>query len=669
MSVVVQPTPRARPAEPAPGTSGPTSLARRLVLGREHAEAWVRPALGGVAALAAVLYFVNLTVSGYANTYYAMAAQAASQSWSAWFFGSLDASSFITIDKPPLATMVMGLSVRLLGLNSFAILAPQALMGVASVVVLFQAVRKSFGPVAATIAGIVMALAPVAVLIFRYDNPDALLVLLLVSAAWALLRALDRGHMRWLVVAGLLVGLGFNAKFLQAFLVLPAFALTWAVAAPGGLRRRIAGLAVSLASVLVTSFAWAVTVDLIPADARPYIGGSTGNSALQLLFGYDGLGRIFGGSAGNGGGGANFAGEPGILRLFNSQFGGEIAWLIPFALVALVAGLLLRGRAGRTDGPRAGYLLWGGWLVGTAIVFSFMSGTVHSYYAVALAPAIGALVGAGTVELWRLRERSPFGGLALGAVFVGSGLVAMGILDRTPAFVPGLGIAIVAVSAAAALVVGMPAAMSGRRAALAAATLGIAAMLAGPAAYATSTMASALSGGDPVAGPMTSGLGNGGPGGFGGGGRPASGGPALAGQAAMAGAGFGGSQGSSASSTLVGYLRANIGAARWAVAVSGSGSAAGIQLASGLPVMTMGGFNGGDAAPTLAQLQAFVASGDLRFVIVGGNGAGGGPMGGGPMAGGSSTGVSAWVTASCTLVDSATSGTNNLYDCAGAAGG
>ena len=439
-----------------------------------------------------------------------MAAQAASQSWSAWFFGSLDASSFITIDKPPLATMVMGLSVRLFGLSSWSILLPEALAGVAAVVVLFLAVRRSFGTVAAAIAGAVMALTPVAVLIFRYDNPDALLTLLLVSAAWALLRALDAGRMRWLALAGTLVGLAFMTKFLQAWLVLPGFALVWLVAAPVGWRRRLAGLAVSAGAVAVASLAWPAAVDLIPAASRPYIGGSTGNSVFDLLLGYDGLGRIFGGTGnGGGGGGGMFGGTAGILRLFNEQFGGQVSWLIPYALVAGVSGLALRVRTGRTDRRLAGYLLWGSWLAVHAIVFSFMSGVIHPYYGVILAPAIGALVGGGTVDLWHLRSRSRIGGLVLAGALVASGAWAWALLERTPEFAPGLGIAVLAVTAAAAVVVALPAgtlAGGPRRLAGAAVAAALVALLAGPAAYAVQTIATAHSGGDPAAGPSAGGM-------------------------------------------------------------------------------------------------------------------------------------------------------------------
>src|SRR5438445_12067822 len=398
---------------------------QRLVRGRADEASWVRPAQLGLAALAAVLYIVNLTVSGFANTYYSAAALAASKSWSAWFFGSFDAANFITVDKPPLATMLMGLSVRLFGLSPLSILAPQALAGVATVVVLFQAVRRSFGPDAGVIAAVVMALTPVAVLMFRFNNPDAVLTLLLVSAAWALVLGLAGGRFRWAILTSVLVGLAFLTKYLQAYLVLPAFALVWLVAAHGSLRRRIAGLAIAGVTTLIASGWWVVIVDSIPAALRPYVGGSTNNSGLDLLLGYDGPSRIFGflrgrfgidgggGGVDGGGGGAGFGGTPGLLRLFNSEFVGQISWLIPFAVVALLAGLIIHMRASRTDRTRAGYLLWGGWFLVTAGVFSYMSGIIHPYYTVALAPAIAALVGAGTVDLWRLRSRSVLGGIGL----------------------------------------------------------------------------------------------------------------------------------------------------------------------------------------------------------------------------------------------------------------
>jgi 4-amino-4-deoxy-L-arabinose transferase-like glycosyltransferase len=647
-----------------------------FVRGRAEDAPWVRPAVLGLVALAALVNVANLTLNGLANTYYAAAALAGSQSWSAWFFGSVDAGNFITIDKPPLSTMVMGLSVRLFGLNSLSILLPQAFMGVATVLVLYLAVRRSFGPVAGLLAGLVMALTPVAALMFRFDNPDALLTMLLVFAAYAFVRALEGGRLRWLIVAAALVGLGFNTKYLQAYLVLPAFIFTWTLAGPRGLRRRLAGLVVAAVSLLVASGWWVLAVELVPASARPFIGGSTSNSAFDLIFGYDGLARIFGGAGagtgGFGGGSPTFAGSAGLLRLFNTELGGQIAWLLPFSLVALVAGLGMRLRARRTDPALSGYLIWGLWLAVTGLVFSFMSGTIHAYYAVALAPAIAALVGAGVVDLWSLRSRFRFGGAGLAVAIVATAWVGWQLLDRAPAFVPGLGIAAFAAATLCAFVVAVPATDRLRRVQLLAAGLAMAAMLAGPAAYTMETMTTAKSGEDPSAGPNVAGLdagrGNGGPGGMvaqADGVRPA----LPAGLAAADGtlpapggaAGVAGEPGgATVDSSLLSYLVVNRGTATWIVAVDSAMQAASIELATGEPVMGMGGFTGSDPAPTLEQLKAYVASGQLRYVIVGGSG-------GGPDGSSSRSAIEAWVTSAGTAVDYGGTGGTTLYDLSGAA--
>jgi 4-amino-4-deoxy-L-arabinose transferase-like glycosyltransferase len=660
------------------------ALVGRLLRGRAEDGAWVRPAHVSVSLLAAALYLVNLTVSGFANTYYSAAALAASKSWSAWFFGSFDAANFITIDKPPLATMLMGLSVRLFGLSSWSILLPEALAGVATVALLFVVVRRSFGPVAAVIAALVMALTPAAVLMFRYNNPDALLTLLLVLAGWAFLRAVESGSLRWVVAAAVFVGLAFNTKYLQAYLVLPAFAITYAIAAPVNVRRRVVGLVAAAAAVVLSSGWWVLAVELLPAAARPYIGGSTTNSAVQLLLGYDGLGRIFGsggaggpggGPGGRGGGGGGFSGATGLLRLLNAQLGGQVGWLIPFSFAGLAAGLWLRRWAPRTDRARAGYLMWGLWLAVHALVFSFMSGIIHSYYAVAMAPAIGALVGAGAVDLWALRTRARFGGLALAGTILVSALLAWQLLERTPGFVPGLGLTVLFVGTLVAAIVTIPSTVGRRRTQLVAAALGVAVLLAGPAAYALDTMGTAYAGGDPKAGPATA---DGGPGGFAGGtgigpgvgpagvGR-SSGGAGVAFAARPNGqVGAGDGEGASAARALIDYLLANRKGATWIVATTSANEAGSIQLASGEPVMAMGGFSGSDPAPTLEQLKALVASGQVRYVLIGGGGPGGG-QGGGPGGGrGSTSDINAWVTSAGTAVDYGGS-RGTLYDLSGAA--
>jgi 4-amino-4-deoxy-L-arabinose transferase-like glycosyltransferase len=670
----------------APPTTDPrtarTGILRGRAWTRSREASWVLPATIGVLVFAAVLYLVNLTVSGYGNVYYSAAAWAASQDWSAWFFGSIDPSNFITVDKPPLATMVLGISVRLFGLDPASILVPQALMGVASVAILMATVRRTFGAPASIIAGLVMALTPAAVLIFRFNNPDALLTLLLVGAAYAFIRALETDRNRWVVLAGVLVGLGFETKLLQAYLVLPAFAITFAIAAPGSIRHRVIGLTVALAALVVGSAWWIAAVELTPVAARPYIGGSTDNSALDLVLGYDGLGRIFGQGGGGGGpagggpgGGGGFSGTPGILRLFNAQLGGQIAWLLPISLVGLVAGLVARFRAPRTDLARAAFLMWGLWLLVHAAVFSLMSGIIHSYYAVVMAPAVGALVGGGVMALWAGRKRFSWAGVVLGVSILGSAVVAWLLLERTPDFFPGLGIALVVVAAILIPVLALRPQADRARAQLIALALGVGVLLAAPAAYAADTMATAYSGGDAAAGPRATGT-DGGPGGLAGsalGGQPpasmtgdgangASAGAQPNGAARLGGAGGGpGGPGASVDPATLDYLVANQGSARWIVAVSGANGAGQIELETGKAVMAMGGFSGSDNTPTVDQLKAYVASGELRFIVVGAGGGGGGPFGG-------SSSVTDWVTSSCTAVDQGT-GSTSLYDCSGAAAG
>ena len=613
---------------------------------RPSRAAFAVPAL---AAIAGFLYLVNLTVSGYANTYYAMAAQAASQSWSALFFGTLDSQGFVTLDKPPLATWLMGLSVKTLGLSSWSILLPQALLGVGSVLVLYLAVRRSFGSTAAFVAGLLMAITPVAVLTFRYDNPDALLTFLLVSAAWALGRGLERGHLRWALLAAILVGAAFLTKYLQAFIVLPGFALVWLVSAPVSLRRRIVGLLAASATVAISSFWWVAIVALIPADSRPYIGGSTTNSPLDLILGYDGLERIFGTSPSGAGlalgtgpaglSGPTFSGTPGILRLFNDQFGGQIAWLLPAAVLAVGVAVVLHLRSNRSDRRVGGYLLWGSWLAVHAAVFSFMSGIIHAYSAVVLAPAIGGLVGGAAAELWQRRATSRSAGAVLAAGVVATGVTTFVLLDRTPDFASGLGYGILALSAVAALVIAIPSALTGAGVTRAAGAFALVAVIAGPLAYAAATMTTGYGSGDPSAGPQSTAS-------FGGMGALACGGAPC--------------NFSPASRALVNYLVANRGSARWIVATSGSQVAAGIQLAADLPVMTMGGFFGGDPTPTLDELKATIASGELRYVLLW-------SLPAGDIQVGHDSVFSNWVSTNCVAVtiDASSSG---LYDCASAAG-
>ncbi|MER7696136.1 glycosyltransferase family 39 protein [Streptomyces sp. NPDC096095] len=690
---------------------------------------WARPALYGLLLVVGLAYFWNLSASGYANSFYSAAVQAGSQSWKALFFGSLDSASAITVDKPPAALWPMALSVRLFGLNSWAILAPQVLMALATAAVLNTAVRRRFGPVAGLIAVGVFALTPVAALMFRFNNPDAMLALLMTVTVWCVLRALEQGRTRWLLWAGAAVGLAFLTKTLQAFLILPPPAVLYAVCAPVPVRKRMGQLALSALTMVVTGGWWVAIVELMPASSRPYVGGSQNNSFLELTFGYNGLGRINGeetgsvGGGGRGGGGGGW-GETGIGRMFDAEIGGQIAWLLPAALILLVAGLWVTRRAARTDSARAAFVAWGGALVVTAAVFSFMAGIFHQYYTVALAPYVAALVAMGVAVLWE--ERGAWWPRAVLAGTVAVTVVwAYVLLGRAPDYLPWLRWAVLAAGLAGALGLFAVGRSGGRGLALAAMGLSCVASLAGPAAYTVSTLSTGHQGSIVTAGP-SAGFGMGGPGGGPGGGPDGEGGqrggmrqppgqgtPSGQGQGSQQGRapgglptgpggsasggtgtgtgaganhgfGEGGRAGGGGGGGMGGLLNgASVGAAAkallekgadhytWVAAAVGAQNAASYQLATGHPVMAIGGFNGSDPSPTLAQFKEYVGEGKIHYFVsgggtgggggMGGEGRGGGGMGGGGMGGGAGTSsqISSWVTENFTEV---TAGGATFYD-------
>ncbi|WP_433461332.1 glycosyltransferase family 39 protein [Spirillospora sp. CA-128828] len=686
MTSTITPPAAAEPASPA-------GRARRLLLGPDGDPRWARPALWAILIAACVLYAWGLSKAGYANSYYSAAVKSGTQSWKAFFFGSLDAGSYITVDKPPMALWAMELSARVFGFSTWSLLLPQVAEGVAAVAVLYATVRRAFGPAAAVTAAAVLALTPITVAINRDNNPDTLLVLLLVAAAWACQRAIDTGRLRPLLLAAFLVGCGFNTKMLQALLVVPALGLAYLVAARPGPLRRAGHLLAAGAVLAASSFWWVLTVDAVPAGSRPYIGGSTDGTAWDLVIGYNGLGRIFGENGGRGGpggggpgGGGGFGGQSGAGRLFNDILGGQISWLIPFAVLALAAGLILLRRRPRTDTARAALLLWGGWLAVHYVIFSFAKGTFHPYYSTAMAPAVAALTGAGAVLLTGAYRRSARWAWVPPAGVAATGAWAFALLDRTPSWHPWLRWAVAAatVLAVLALLGGRFVPRAGTRAAIAGLVLAVIAGLAGPAAYAVSAASTTSNGSNPLAGP-SSGNGFGGPGGFpggrgiagrgappgmpGGAGLPGGAGPpggsaqdgqrpagrapggAQAGQAPDGRGqrpggggfgGFGGGPGGRVDSQMIAYLEKNQGGATWLVAVSSAQEASSIILQTGRPVIAMGGFTGSDPAMTVAKLQQYVKDGKLRYILLGGR------MGPG---GGGDSGVTAWVQKNGTLVD------------------
>lgn len=640
----------------------------RVLSGASADPRWARPALWAVLVLAGLLYGWNIA-SQTGNSYYSAAVLSGTQSWKAFFFGALDAGGYITVDKPPMALWAMSLTARLTGeVNGWSLIGPQAAMGVAAVAVLYATVRRVFGHAAALIAALVLALTPITVAINRDNNPDTLLVLLLVLAAWALQRALESGRTRWLVGCAVFVGLAFNTKMLQAYVVLPGFALVYLLFAPGRLRRRIGALLAAGVALVVSSAWWMVIVDLWPKGSRPYIGGSTDNSVWDLVVGYNGLGRILGASEGGGSaGGANFGGTAGLGRLFNETMGGQISWLLPFAAIALTVGVTLCGRAARTDPRRGALLLWGGWLAIHFLVFSLGEGGFHPYYTTAMAPAIGALVGAGTVMMFTARQ-SWARAVALPMAITGTGVWAIVLLNRTPEWNPWL---VWVVGTACVLgSVGVMGASRRRRLGMAAVVIGLVGSLVGPAAYSATT---AFSGGggngtNPTAGPVVAGSAMGGAGGrVGGSGPQGSGGPrsfdgtrpapptgvpsgaqgvpSNGGTAGSSGSdGMAGGPGGGVSSELVSYLVNHRGSATWLVAVGSAQSASSIILETGEPVIAMGGFTGSDPAMTLAKLKEYFESGKLKYIIVGDDNRG------------ANSEITEWVKDNLTAVDADTYG-------------
>jgi 4-amino-4-deoxy-L-arabinose transferase-like glycosyltransferase len=650
--------------------SRPTAFLRRLLLGREDAARWERPALLALLAVAAVLYVWDLSASGWANSFYSAAVQAGTKNWEAFFYGSSDAGNSITVDKPPASLWIMELSARAFGLSPLSMLLPEAIMGVVTVALVYAIVRRHFSPAAALISGGALAITPVAALMFRFNNPDALLVLLTVLATYLTLRGIESGRIRWVIWAGVAVGFAFLTKQLQGFLVVPALGIAYLTAAKTTFGKRLLHLLAALAAIAVAAGWWVAIVQLVPASARPYIGGSQTNSFLELTFGYNGFGRITGsetGSVTGGGGGtagAGMWGATGILRLFENEFGGQVSWLLPAALVLLVVSFVLIGRAPRTDGRRATLLLMGGTLVVTGLVFSFMGGIFHAYYTVALAPSLAAVTGIGSVLLWAKRERL-WARILLAALVLLTAGWAFVLLQEAADWLPWLKWVVLIAAAVGAVLVGIR--WSGRRMSALAAAVALTAVLLAPFAYTMQTVTTAHTGSIVTAGPTVA-SGTGGPGGGFGGATGAQGGfgqgaagqgagqnqggfgaptrngqaPTMPGGTAQGGTAQGGTaQGSTGTtgrggasfgrgggaggllgssnvgSALKALLQKNASEYSWVAAAIGSNSAAGYQLATGDAVMPIGGFNGSDPSPTLAQFEKLVAEGRIHYFIGG----------------------------------------------------
>jgi len=471
----------------------PTAVARSATATRT----WHRLALAGVLLLAVFLHFFRLEQEGYANLYYAAAVQSMLTSWDNFFFVSFDPAGFVTVDKPPLGLWAQTASAALFGLNGFSLLLPQALAGVLSVLLLYHLVKRTFGPTAGLVAALVLAVTPISVAANRNNTQDSLLVLLLLLAAWAVIRAAETGRLRWLLACAVLVGLGFNVKMLQALLVLPAFYLLYLLGSPVRWWKRPLHLALATVVLLVVSLAWVVAVDLTPAEERPFVGSSSNNTVTELIVGHNGLARLLpggknwlarvtdgssdappqspadgqmasaplppNGSPGDGmrmvvppggqpgqqpppqAGGppvqsgvrSSETGEPGLLRLFNHQLAGQISWLLPLAGLGFLAAAWQTRPRLPLSRRHQNLALWAIWLLPMLVFFS-MANLFHRYYLEMLAPAIAALVGAGVVAMWRDYKSNRARGWLLPLALIGSAAVEALILVEFPDWSPWL---------------------------------------------------------------------------------------------------------------------------------------------------------------------------------------------------------------------------------------
>ncbi|WP_233209178.1 glycosyltransferase family 39 protein [Mycobacterium sp. ENV421] len=600
----------------APGAASHPSAPGRFTL---STTAWRRIALGALLVTTAVTYLWNITINGMGNGFYAGAAQAGSKNWEALLFGSVDPHNFITVDKPPVSQWVMGLSGQIFGFSSASMLVPEALMAVGAVALLYGAVRRIAGTGAGLLAGAAFALTPVVALMFRYNNPDAVMVLLMMFGVYCTVRALERASVKWMMLAGAALGFAFLAKMLEGLMVAPAIGLAYVLVAPTSVRRRLLHVAAAAATCMVSA-GWFVALTLVwPAAARPYLAGSTDNNFMNLVIGYNGLARILGRNRAVPA--ADFGRQnPGLTRLFTGEFGVEIGWLLPAALFGLVFVLAVRARAPRTDLVRGGAVLFGGWLLVDGLVLSYMKGMVHPYYCLSVVPAVVALVAIGGREMWSLRDRL-FGRLVLAATILVTGFWSWWLLGRNADWMPTLRWAILAVTvvATAALLVGLAA--DRRRVAAAALAVGVLVGAAGSGAYTFATIGQSHDGGGAQVGPAQADRGHG---------RP------------------GGDDGDNVA--LDDLLKATD--TQWSAAVNGSSAAAGYELATNTAVMAIGGFGGSDPVPSLTQFQADVAAHQIGYYIAPGNH-------GGPGRGNQHADITAWVAANFAPK---TMGSDTVYD-------
>lgn len=618
--------------------------------------------LVGVALLAAFLNIFNIWKDRYANAYYTAAVTSMLQSFHNFFFASFDPGGYVTVDKPPVAFWVQTLFAYFFGVHGWSVVLPQALAGVGSVLLVCYLVKPAFGQTAARFAGLVMACTPIAVAVSRTNNIDSLLVFALLIATWMLFRAARVQNPAWALAAFAMIGVGFNIKMLQAYMVVPAFYFFYLLAFKNEWKKKLALLAAATAIMAVVSLFWAAVVDMIPRENRPYIGGSKTNSVLELALGYNGLERLTGmnrggaapggqrqvqpdqggrlveqqlprdgnsalerqpmppegfgpdgngrpgpapgpggGPQGRGAGGAFGTGQPGLLRLFQSELSGQISWLLPFvafACISLLAGL----RPGKPlSDKQQETLFWLAWLL-PAMAFFSVAGFFHQYYLIMLAPPIAALAGAGWVELWnQYRDKNGWKRWLLPAALLAATVFQLYILEPYRNQIgAGWSIGIGAAGIGSALVLFLAA--NKQKPAAKVAVAGMLVLLVAPLYWAATPILYGENSMLPQAGPSRQGIG---PGRIAGGGMN----PGI-------------------NTRLITYLTANNTGEKYLFATTDANTAAPYIIETKKPVMAMGGFSGSDPILTVEKLKQMVAKKEVKFFLIPSrSGFGGGPGG------------------------------------------
>jgi 4-amino-4-deoxy-L-arabinose transferase-like glycosyltransferase len=641
--------------------------------------------LAAIIGLAAILRFTNLSVIGYGNQYYTAAIKSMLQSWHNFFFLAAEPGGSVSIDKPPVGFWLQAISALIFGVNGFSVVLPQIIAGILSVGVVYHLVRRSYGPVAGSLAALILAITPIVVATDRNNTIDSTLILVLLLAAWAFIKATETGKLKYLILGAGLVGIGFNIKMLEAYLPLPAFYAFYFLGSTDRIWLKVKKLFLATIILVVISLSWAVVVDLTPASERPYVGSSGDNSELSLIFGYNGIQRLVGMGRGQGnspignqpdgmnsqrnfgsapssgsnldsnpgmngdnlpqsgdlpsgnyagdrgsrdagnnpmnGGNGNFTGDggngmtnngmnvgnPGILRLFIQPLNKEMSWLLPFGLIS-IGFITLKSKSRWPISPNhQSIILWGGWLI-TGVIFFSVAGFFHQYYLSTLAPALAAISSIGVVELWKYREKKPW--LAYGVIVISVWVtIAFQIFTAStylsnPGWIPyvlGLG-------GLGTILLTMGALRKTKQLTAVGTVCLVAAMLVTPGIWSgLTTLSDRVSVGIPSSYD-------------------------------------GGSLGSTSQSnitvneTILNFLEANTQGMKYLVAVESAGEGEGYVLATGRPVLYMGGFNGQDQVVASEDLAKMVAEGSLRYILGAGNGTGG------------QSSLSTWITSNCTAI-------------------